>query len=83
MDWLQNRVGPGQTKPRPWTPGLPDSILERSDSGSPKELMTTGLHISFHPTIRDGSTWNKFRASGEHGDFFLFSKERKLTFVDV
>ena len=33
----------------------------------------TGLHNSFHPTIRDGSTWSKFGARGEHGDVFLFS----------
>ena len=24
-----------------------------------------GLHNSFHPTIRDGSTWSKFGARGE------------------
>ena len=32
-----------------------------------------GLHFWFHPTIRDGSTWSKFGARGEHGDVFLFS----------
>ena len=31
------------------------------------------MHNSFHPTIRDGSTWSKFGARGEHGDIFLFS----------
>ena len=34
-------------------------------------------------TIRDGSTWSKFGARGEHGDVFLFSKKSKFTFVDV
>ena len=29
-----------------------------------------GLHNFFHPTIRDGSTWSKFGARGEHGDVF-------------
>ena len=33
----------------------------------------TGLHNLCHPTIRDGSTWSKFGAHGEHGDVFLFS----------
>ena len=33
----------------------------------------TGLHNLCHPTIRDGSTWSKFGARGEHGDVFLFS----------
>ena len=27
-----------------------------------------GLHNLFHPSIRDGSTWSKFGARGEHGD---------------
>ena len=27
-----------------------------------------GLHKLFHPTIRDGSTWSKFGARGEHGE---------------
>ena len=31
-----------------------------------------GLHNLFHPTIRDGSTWSKFGARGEHGDVLLF-----------
>ena len=52
----------------------------------------SGLHNSCHPTIRDGSTWSKFGARGEHGDVFLFSNlgalsvvsiVGKLTFVDV
>ena len=38
-----------------------------------------GVHKSFHPTIRDGSTWSKFGARGEDGDVFLFS----CSFVDV
>ena len=42
-----------------------------------------GLHNSFHPTIRDGSTWSKFGAREEHGDVFLFSNLSALTFVDV
>ena len=33
----------------------------------------SGLHNSCHPTIRDGSTWSKFGARGEHKDVFLFS----------
>ena len=38
-------------------------------------------HLDLY-TIRDGSTWSKFGARGEHGDVFLFSKKSKLTFVD-
>ena len=34
---------------------------------------STGLHNLFHPTIRDGSTWSKFGAHGEHRDVFPFS----------
>ena len=34
-------------------------------------LFRSGLHNLFHPTIRDGSTWSKFRAQREHGDVFL------------
>ena len=37
------------------------------------EFQFPGLHNLFHPTIRDGSTWSKFGAHGEHGDAFLFS----------
>ena len=36
---------------------------------------TAGVHKSFHPTIRDGSTWSKFGARGEHGDVLRFSTE--------
>ena len=36
-------------------------------------MMQAGLHNLCHPTIRDGSTWSKFGARGEHGDVFLFS----------
>ena len=36
-------------------------------------VVKSGLHNLFHPTIRDGSTWSKFGARGEHGDIFLFS----------
>ena len=48
MDRLQNRVGPGQTRHRPWTPGYADSIpisgtVSQKQSGSPEELMTTIL----------------------------------------
>ena len=39
-----------------------------------------GLHNLFHPTIRDGSTWSKFGARGEHGDVFLFSNLGGLWF---
>jgi len=35
----------------------------------------SGVHKSFHPTIRDGSTWSKFGARGEHGDVLRFSTE--------
>ena len=35
-----------------------------------KTMSTLGLHNLFHPTIRDGSTWSKFGAHGEHGDVF-------------
>ena len=35
-------------------------------------MASPGLHNLFHPTIRDESTWSKFRARGEHGDVFLF-----------
>ena len=49
------------------------------DSGNDKRVwhygnqfvQETGLHKLCHPTIRDGSTWSKFRARGEHGDVFL------------
>ena len=47
---------------------------------------SSGLHNSFYPTIRDGSTWSKSGARGEHGDVFLFfnlEKKSKRTFVDV
>ena len=36
----------------------------------------TGLHNLCHPTIRDGSTWSKFGAHGEHGGVFLFSNSQ-------
>ena len=35
----------------------------------------TGVHKSFHPTIRDGSTWSNFGARGEHGEVLQFSTE--------
>ena len=54
------------------------------------EYPLTGVHKSFHPTIRDGSTWSKFGARGEHGDVLRFTTEVfsgsptcKLTVVDV
>ena len=31
------------------------------------------MHKLCYPTIRDRSTWSKFRAHGVHGDVFLFS----------
>ena len=37
------------------------------------ETFEAGLHKLCHPTIRDGSTWSKFGARGEHGDVFLLS----------
>ena len=46
--------------------------------GRVQRLIAAGLHNSFHPTIRDGSTWSKFKARGEHGDVFLFSKQASL-----
>ena len=48
--------------------------------GRVQRLIATGLHKSFHPTIRDGSTWNKFGARGEHGDVFLFSNSQEQFF---
>ena len=42
----------------------------------------SGLHKLCHPTIRDGSTWSKFRARGEHGDVFLFSNLGELWFSE-
>ena len=42
----------------------------------------TGLHNLCHPTIRDGSTWSKFGARGEHGDVFLFSNLGALWFTE-
>ena len=45
-------------------------------------IWTTELHNSFHPTIRDGSTWSKFGARGEHGDVLLFSNLGALWFSE-
>ena len=36
-------------------------------------IYNSGLHNLCHPIIRDGSTWSKSRARGEHGNVFLFS----------
>ena len=47
-----------------------------------RHLLIPGLHNSFHPIIRDGSTWSKFGASGGHGDFFLFSNLGALLFSE-
>ena len=47
-----------------------------------KRWSWSGLHNSFHPTIRDGSTWSMFRARGEHGDVFLFSNLGALWFSE-
>ena len=33
-------------------------------------IVQPGLHNLCHPTIRDGSTWSKFGARGQHGDVF-------------
>ena len=41
-----------------------------------------GLHNLCHPTIRDGNTWSKFGARGEHGDVFLFSNLDALWFSE-
>ena len=41
-----------------------------------------GLHNLCHLTIRDGSTWSKFGAHGEHGDVFLFSNLGALWFSE-
>ena len=41
-----------------------------------------GLHNLCHPTIRDGSTWSKFGARGEHGDVFLLSNIDALWFSE-
>ena len=41
-----------------------------------------GLHKLCHPTIRDGSTWSKFGARGEHGDVFFFSNIGALLFSE-
>ena len=41
-----------------------------------------GVHKSFHPTIRDGSTWSKFGARGEHGDVLRFSNLGVLWFSE-
>ena len=46
------------------------------------QCLHTGLHNLFHPTIRDGSTWSKFGAHGEHGDVFLFSNLGALWFSE-
>ena len=51
----------------------PDQIVDTS---------STGLHKLCHPTIRDGSTWSKFGARGEHGDVFLFSNLGALGFSE-
>ena len=42
----------------------------------------TGLHKLCHHTIRDGSTWSKFGARGEHGVVFLFSNLGVLWFSE-
>ena len=47
-----------------------------------KRWLWSGLHNSFHPTIRDGSTWSMFGARGKHGDVFLFSNLGALWFLE-
>ena len=42
--------------------------------------VTPGLHKLCNPTIRDGSTWSKFGARGEHGDVFLSSQVKNSLF---
>ena len=44
-------------------------------------LWAAGLHKLYHPTIRDGSTWSKFGARGEHGDVFLFSNFNRCALI--
>ena len=39
-----------------------------------KSSLGSGVQKSFHPTIRDWSTWSKFRAREEHGEH---GKDRK------
>ena len=34
----------------------------------PSGHRTLGVHTSFQPTSRAGSTWSKFKARGEHGE---------------
>ena len=40
----------------------------RNRDRSKTHIPRTGVQKSFHPTIPDGSTWNKFGARGEHGE---------------
>ena len=44
--------------------------------------LQSGLHNSFHLTIRDGRMCSKFGARGEHGDVFLFSNLGALWFSE-
>ena len=44
---------------------------------------TVALLQLCHPTIRDGSTWSKFGARGEHEDVFLFSNLGALWFSEM
>ena len=44
---------------------ITDIVLHSSSTSGG---LVAGLHNLCHPTIRDGSTWSKFGASGEHGD---------------
>ena len=58
----------------------PKGVTERELQEVGEEMMEgvrgdPGVHKSFHPTIRDGSTWRKFGARGEHGDVLWFSTE--------
>ena len=48
-------------------------IIEAKGPYYLKIYFLSGLHKLCHLTIRDGSTWSKFGARGEHGDVFLFS----------
>ena len=47
-----------------------------------KCMLLSGLQKSFHPTIRDGITWSKFGARGEHGDVLRFSNLGALWFSE-
>ena len=82
--WYWKLGGPVKKHPVHCTDGLDEgyhSILHTCIHAK-KSNWSAGLHNSFHPTIRDGSTWSKFGARGEHGDVFLFSNLGALWFSE-